>query len=165
MGSKKEVLKLRSLINIVKPPAKTGKLNNNNQVVHKILQLNKLKEIKLLLEEKKVTIKFIEETRDLTPATWRLKIKKSTLFSGSPKVEKGGYKVHPVPGKTFWKKDNKINLKAGNNNQKLKFFKRGKAISGILQWIGIIQFPKPPTVMGITKKKIINNACKVTTEL
>jgi hypothetical protein len=118
---------------MVNPPANTGSLSSNNHVVHKILHLNKLKEINLVFEEKNVTIKLIEETRDLTPATCKLKIRKSTLLSGRPKVDKGGYIVHPVPGKTFWKNDRSTNLSAGNNNQKLKLFSRGNAISGKLQ--------------------------------
>jgi hypothetical protein len=39
---KKQVLKLRSVINIVIAPAKTGKDNNNKKTVTKIDQINKL---------------------------------------------------------------------------------------------------------------------------
>ena len=41
-------------------------------------------------------------------------------------------------------------------------FIRGKAISGTDNIRGIIQFPKPPIMIGITIKKIIKNACIVT---
>ena len=40
LGSKKEVLKFRSVKSIVIAPAKTGKANNNKNVVIKILQEN-----------------------------------------------------------------------------------------------------------------------------
>lgn len=41
-------------------------------------------------------------------------------------------------------------------------FSRGKAISGAPNIKGRSQFPKPPINTGITKKKIIKNACAVT---
>jgi len=44
-------------------------------------------------------------------------------------------------------------------------FKRGKAISGAAIIRGINQFPKPPIKTGITRKKIIKNACAVTRTL
>lgn len=53
-------------------------------------------------------------------------------------------------------------IKAGGNNQKLKLFKRGKAISGAPINKGSNQLPKPPMKEGITIKKIIAKACAVT---
>jgi len=47
---------------------------------------------------------------------------------------------------------------AGGNNQKLILLSRGKAISGEHPIKGINQFPKPPIIVGITRKKIIINA-------
>jgi hypothetical protein len=44
------------------------------------------------------------------------------------------------------------------NNQKLKLFKRGNAISGAPIITGTSQFPKPPINTGITMKKIIIKA-------
>jgi len=41
-------------------------------------------------------------------------------------------------------------------------FNRGNAISGIPNIKGSSQFPNPPMNIGITKKKIIKNACLVT---
>jgi len=41
-------------------------------------------------------------------------------------------------------------------------FSRGNAISGIPNIKGSNQFPNPPMNIGITKKKIIKNACAVT---
>jgi hypothetical protein len=51
-----------------------------------------------------------------------------------------------------------INNRAIGTNQNLKLFKRGKAISATFIIKGNIQFPKPPTATGITKKKIIKKA-------
>jgi hypothetical protein len=44
-------------------------------------------------------------------------------------------------------------------------FKRGKAISGPPINSGTNQLPKPPIKAGITMKKIMINACAVTTTL
>lgn len=41
-------------------------------------------------------------------------------------------------------------------------FSRGKAISGVPSIRGNSQFPNPPINTGITRKKIITNACAVT---
>jgi hypothetical protein len=57
------------------------------------------------------------------------------------------------------------NIKEGGNNQKLKLFNRGKAISGAPNIKGTIQLPNPPIIAGITIKKIIINACAVTLTL
>ena len=44
-------------------------------------------------------------------------------------------------------------------------FIRGNAMSGAPIIRGISQFPNPPTMIGITIKKIITNACAVTITL
>jgi hypothetical protein len=44
-------------------------------------------------------------------------------------------------------------------------FNRGNAISGAPSISGRSQFPNPPINTGITKKKIIRNACAVTSVL
>ena len=44
-------------------------------------------------------------------------------------------------------------------------FKRGKDISQAPIKIGTNQLPKPPIAVGMTKKKIIKNACEVTKTL
>jgi len=56
-------------------------------------------------------------------------------------------------------------IKETGNNQKLRLFKRGNLISGEPNIRGSIQFPKPPTILGITIKKIISKACAVIIEL
>jgi len=114
----------------------------------------------------KVTMKLIEPANDDTPATCKLKIAKSTAGEGCPVILlKGGYTVHPVPAPPSTIEDNNSKDKAGGNNQKLKLFKRGNAISGAPIKIGTNQFPNPPIKTGITMKKIITNACAVTITL
>jgi hypothetical protein len=44
-------------------------------------------------------------------------------------------------------------------------FKRGNDMSQAPIMIGTNQLPKPPIAVGITKKKIIKNACEVTKTL
>ena len=48
------------------------------------------------------------------------------------------------------------------SNQNLILFIRGYDISGEFIIIGVNQLPNPPIITGITKKKIIRNACAVT---
>jgi len=69
----------------------------------------------------------------------------------------------PAPNSTR-EEDNKSS-KEGGNNQKLMLLKRGNAISAAPIIKGTNQFPKPPIITGITKKKIIKNACAVTKTL
>ena len=57
------------------------------------------------------------------------------------------------------------NNRAGNKNQNLILFNRGKAISGAPNIKGINQFPNPPIKIGITIKKIMTKACAVTITL
>jgi hypothetical protein len=59
----------------------------------------------------------------------------------------------------------RISAKAGGSSQKLSAFIRGNAMSGQAIIRGINQLPNPPIKAGITKKKIIINACAVTIEL
>jgi hypothetical protein len=58
--------------------------------------------------------------------------------------------------------DNNNNKNAGGNNQKLRLFNLGKAISGLPIIKGINQLPKPPINAGITIKNIIIKPCAVT---
>jgi len=60
---------------------------------------------------------------------------------------------------------NRRRANLGRSNQKLKLFIRGKIISLVPIIRGISQFPKPPMLIGITKKKIITKAWAVTTTL
>jgi len=113
-----------------------------------------------------VTIKLIAPAIEDTPATCKLKQAKSTEAPECAKTPlKGGYTVHPVPAPASTKLDNNNKNKAGGNNQKLILFNLGKAISGLPNKIGTNQFPKLPIKIGIVIKKIITNACAVTTTL
>jgi len=76
---------------------------------------------------------------------------------------KGGYKVHPAATPPSIKLEIKRNVSDGGNNQKLKLFNRGNAMSGAPIIKGTNQFPKPPIIAGITMKKIMIKACPVIT--
>lgn len=78
---------------------------------------------------------------------------------------RGGYTVHPVPAPCSLTVLEVIRKKDGGRSQNLRLFKRGKAMSGAPIMRGINQFPNPPIRIGITKKKIIINACLVTVTL
>lgn len=53
-------------------------------------------------------------------------------------------------------------VRAGGRSQNLMLFSRGKAMSGAPSIRGTNQFPNPPIIIGITRKKIIKKACAVT---
>jgi hypothetical protein len=66
-------------------PAKTGKDKTNKKTVTNTVQTNILIWLTLIPVERKfrkVTIKFIPPSKDLTPAKCKLKIAKSTLKPG-----------------------------------------------------------------------------------
>ena len=97
--------------------------------------------------------------REDTPAKCKLKIAKSTAPPLCASIlDKGGYTVHPVPAPTSTKEERSNNKKLGGSNQKLRLFNLGKAISGAPIIKGISQLPNPPTIAGITMKKIITKA-------
>jgi len=79
--------------------------------------------------------------------------------------DKGGYTVHPDPTPPSTAAENKSKINEGGSSQNLMLFIRGKAISGALNIKGTNQFPNPPMKTGITRKKIIRNACAVTRTL
>jgi len=74
----------------------------------------------------------------------------------------GGYTVHPVPAPFSTAAEDSNNISAGGSSQNLMLFSRGKAMSGAPNIRGNNQFPNPPINTGITRKKIIKNACAVT---
>jgi hypothetical protein len=70
-GSKKEVLRFRSVSNIVIPPANTGNLNNNKKTVIKIAHTNNLVLSHFTLSPRKneiVVIKLIDLMIEEAPA-------------------------------------------------------------------------------------------------
>ena len=62
----------------------------------------------------------------------------------------------PTPLST--RPDAKRSDKAGGRSQNLMLFMRGNAMSGAITIKGTNQLPKPPIIVGITKKKIIIKA-------
>ena len=168
-GSKNEVLKFRSVNNIVIAPAKTGNDNNNKTAVILTAQQNNGNRCMVLPGARMfimVVIKFTAPKIDETPAKCNEKIAKSTDGPLCASTEaNGGYTVHPVPAPASTKDDETNLNKAGGNNQNEMLFNRGNAISGAPNILGTNQFPNPPIKNGITKKKIIINACAVTITL
>jgi hypothetical protein len=168
-GSKKLVLKFRSVNNIVKPPANTGRDKINNHTVIKTLQTNNgIRDHPCPTPPHLITvaINFIEAKIELSPATWREKIAKSTDGPAWAILdESGGYTVQPVAAPNSIKKEFRSNKKAGTTSQNLIFFKRGKIMSTLDNMGGINQLPNPPINIGITKKNIIINPWAVIIEL
>jgi hypothetical protein len=111
-------------------------------------------------------MKLIAPAIEDIPAKCKLNIAKSTEAPECAITpDSGGYTVHPVPAPSSTILELNSKPKDGGNNQKLKLFNLGKAISGAPIIIGINQLPKPPINIGITIKKIIINACAVTITL
>jgi hypothetical protein len=111
-------------------------------------------------------MKLIAPLIDETPAKCKLKMAISTAGLEWAKIpDSGGYTVQPVPAPPSTKLDISSNTKAGGNNQKLKLFNLGKAMSTAPIIIGTNQLPNPPINIGITIKKIITKACAVTITL
>jgi len=77
-------------------------------------------------------------------------------------LARGGYTVQPVPAPFSTAADESSSIRDGGRSQNLMLFRRGNAISGAPSIRGRSQFPNPPINTGITKKKIIKNACAVT---
>lgn len=155
-GSKNDVLKLRSISNMVMAPAKTGIDNSSKMAVNSTLQTKRgYFEVTLILRI--VVMKLIDPKILLIPAICREKIPRSTDMP-CPTLERGGYIVQPVPTPLSTTLELNNIKSEGGSNQKLKLFKRGKAMSGAFTIRGVSQLPKPPIIVGITKKKIITNA-------
>jgi len=157
---KKRTIKISIVRSIVIAAAKTGKDINNKNAVIKTDQTNKGKKYIFIPGTRIlniVTIKLIAPKIDDIPAKCKLKIAKSTDASDAT-VLNGGYTVQPVPAPAPIILDDNNNNNDGGNNQKLKLFKRGKAISAAPNISGTNQLPKPPIIDGITKKKIIIKA-------
>ena len=98
------------------------------------LQVNKGINIKSLYAGQRilqnVTITFMALIKEDKPAKCKLKIKKSTLNVRWKDCKlKGGYKVQPVPKPPSKRKAHIKNIIELGNNQKLKLFNLGKAIS------------------------------------
>lgn len=147
---------------MVIPPAKTGKDSSNKTAVILTDQENKescsyfsLFDRILIIVAIKLTAPKIEEA----PAKCKEKIAKSTDPPEWAKLPaNGGYTVQPVPTPLSTAEEKRSNKRENGSNQKLILFIRGKIISGAPIIKGIKQFPNPPIITGITKKKIIVKA-------
>jgi len=73
--------------------------------------------------------------------------------------------VQPVPGPDPIRRETTIKAPLKGRNQNLILFSRGKHISCDPNRRGNSRLPNPPIRMGITMKKIIRNAWRVTTLL
>jgi hypothetical protein len=118
------------------------------------------------LEFKTVTIILMAPIMLLAPAICILNIAKSTPIPACPRLAlNDGYSVQPVPVPSSVKKlaNNKNQELA--NNQTLKLFNRGNAMSGAPTSAGKKKLESAPISTGITKRKIITSPCAVVTLL
>jgi hypothetical protein len=102
-----------------------------------------------------VTIKLILLIIEEAPAKCKAKIAQSTPCLLCPLLDKGGYRVHPVPTLPLFRVAITTIKKAGITVHKDILFIRGKAISGTIVNTGTNIFPNPEIKLGIRKKKIM----------
>ena len=101
-----------------------------------------------------------------TPTRCKEKMVRSTeAHSWARLLARGGDTVQPIPAPASTIDDARSSRKEVGRSQKLMLFIRGNAISGAPIIRGTRQLPNPPIMIGITIKKIITNACVVTTTL
>lgn len=168
-GSKKVVLRFRSVRSMVIPAARTGSDRSSSTAVintdhtnRGVWYCDRAGGFMLIM----VVIKLMAPRIEETPAKCREKIVKSTDAPAWARLPaRGGYTVHPVPAPASTIEDASKSRKEGGSSQKLILFIRGNAISGAPIISGTNQLPKPPIMIGITIKKIITNAWAVTTTL
>lgn len=154
---------------IVIAPANTGRDRSNRMAVILTDQTNKGTRSKRIADHRIliiVVMKFRAPKIDEIPAKCNEKMARSTDGPLCAKLlDKGGYTVHPVPAPFSTAADIISNVRDGGKSQNLILFNRGNAISGAPSIRGTIQFPNPPIITGITRKKIIKKAWAVTTVL
>jgi hypothetical protein len=110
-----------------------------------------------------VVMKFTAPKIDEAPAKCREKMAISTDGPACARfLERGGYTVHPVPAPFSTAAEEINRISDGGSSQNLILLSRGNAMSGAPSINGRSQFPNPPINTGITRKKIIKNACAVT---
>ena len=163
------MLKFRSVKSIVIAPASTGRDKRSKIAVIFTDQTKRVKRSSHIPSDrilKIVEIKLIAPKIEEIPAKWREKIARSTEAPvWAMLLDRGGYTVHPVPAPDSTAAEESNKIRAGGSSQKLMLFRRGKAISGAPNIKGTNQFPNPPIIIGITRKKIITKACAVTITL
>lgn len=150
-------------------PASTGRERINKIVVTVTDQQNRgiiscSKEVGFILY--KVARKLMDPMMDLIPAMCKEKIVKSIEIPLWLRLEvRGGYRVHPAPVPVSAIILLRRRNREGGRSQNLMLFMRGKARSGAPVINGRSQLPNPPSIIGITKKKIIIKAWAVMMEL
>lgn len=156
------MLRFRSVSSIVIAPANTGSERRSKIAVIFTDQTNKGIRSSCIPCHRILTIvviKFTAPKIDETPARCSEKIAKSTDPPACARFpERGGYTVHPVPTPLSTAAEESNSNKAGGSSQNLILFNRGKAMSGAPNIKGTSQLPKPPIIIGITRKKIIMKA-------
>lgn len=160
------MLRFRSVKSIVIAPANTGNERSNRTAVINTAHTNSgIRSIRSPCQRILTTVvmKLSAPRIDLTPARWSEKIARSTEGPAwAILAERGGYTVQPVPTPFSTAAEATSKVREGGSNQNLILFRRGKAMSGAPSISGSNQFPNPPIITGITRKKIIKNACAVT---
>lgn len=163
------MLRFRSVSSIVIAPASTGSESNRSRTVNTTAHANSgTRSSRIPFHRMFITVvmKFTAPIIDDAPAKCREKIARSTDGPACARfLASGGYTVHPVPAPFSTAADDTSRISDGGSNQNLKLFIRGNAMSGAPSIRGTKKFPNPPINTGITKKKIIRNACAVTSVL
>lgn len=147
-------------------PARTGRVSNRRSTVritdhtNRGIRSSRIPFHRILII---VVIKLMAPRIDAAPARCREKIARSTDGPEWARfLARGGYTVHPVPAPFSTAAEDTRRIRDGGISQNLRLFRRGKAMSGAPSIRGTSQFPNPPMNTGITRKKIIRNACAVT---
>lgn len=160
------MFRFRSVNNIVIAPAKTGRDNSRRTTVITTAHTNsgirsrRSPDHRILIT---VVMKLMAPRIEDAPAKCNEKIAKSTDGPACAMfLARGGYTVHPVPAPFSTAAEDTRRISDGGKSQNLMLFNRGNAMSGVPSMRGNSQFPNPPINTGITKKKIIRNACAVT---
>lgn len=160
------MFRFRSVSSIVIAPASTGRDSKRRITVRVTAHTNNgTRSSRIPFHRMFITVvmKFTAPRIEDAPAKWREKIAISTDGPAWARfLDSGGYTVQPVPAPFSTAADETSRISDGGSSQNLRLFSRGNAISGAPNIRGRSQFPNPPMNTGITRKKIIRNACAVT---
>lgn len=163
------MFRFRSVSSIVIPPASTGRDRSSKITVNNTAHTNRGTRSSRIPFHRifiTVVIKFTAPKIDEAPAICSEKMAISTDGPAWARfLARGGYTVHPVPAPFSTAAEDTSRINDGGRSQNLRLFSRGNAISGAPSISGSNQFPNPPINTGITRKKIIRNACAVTSVL
>jgi hypothetical protein len=159
-------LRFRSVSSMVMAPARTGRERSRRTTVITTAHTNRgIRSSRRPCHRILITVvmKFTAPRIDEAPARCSEKIARSTDGPAWARfLASGGYTVHPVPAPFSTAAEDTSSISDGGKSQNLMLLSRGNAMSGAPSINGSNQFPNPPMNTGITKKKIIRNACAVT---